>query len=192
MATTMMEGIERVVISAEEIARRVRELGQAIAADYRGGAARDLRRRPLLVVGILKGAMPFMADLVRAMDFPLEYDFMAVSSYGNGTSPGEVRILKDLDCAIGGRDVLIVEDIVDTGHTLQHILAGLSARGPASLRVCTLLDKPHRREVEVPVDYVGFVLPENLFVVGYGLDYAEVYRNLPFVGVLKPERIREE
>ncbi|MBC7170272.1 hypoxanthine phosphoribosyltransferase [Candidatus Bipolaricaulota bacterium] len=188
----MMEGIERVVISAEEIARRVRELGQAIAADYRGGAARDLRRRPLLVVGILKGAMPFMADLVRAMDFPLEYDFMAVSSYGNGTSPGEVRILKDLDCAIGGRDVLIVEDIVDTGHTLQHILAGLSARGPASLRVCTLLDKPHRREVEVPVDYVGFVLPENLFVVGYGLDYAEVYRNLPFVGVLKPERIREE
>ncbi len=191
MTTTMTEGIERVVISAEEIARRVRELGQAITADYRGGAARDLRRRPLLVVGILKGAMPFMADLVRALDLPIEYDFMAVSSYGNGTSPGEVRILKDLDCAIGGRDVLIVEDIVDTGHTLQHLLAGLSARGPASLRVCTLLDKPHRREVEVPVDYVGFVLPENLFVVGYGLDYAEVYRNLPFVGILKPECIRD-
>ncbi|HEU67997.1 MAG TPA: hypoxanthine phosphoribosyltransferase [Candidatus Acetothermia bacterium] len=188
----MTEGIERVVISAEEIARRVGELGQAITADYRGGAARDSRRRPLLVVGILKGAMPFMADLVRALDLPIEYDFMAVSSYGNGTSPGEVRILKDLDCAIGGRDVLIVEDIVDTGHTLQHLLAGLSARGPASLRVCTLLDKPHRREVEVPVDYVGFVLPENLFVVGYGLDYAEVYRNLPFVGILKPAYVREE
>jgi len=192
MVTTVTEGIERVVISAEEIARRVGELGQAITADYRGGAARDSRRRPLLVVGILKGAMPFMADLVRALDLPIEYDFMAVSSYGNGTSPGEVRILKDLDCAIGGRDVLIVEDIVDTGHTLQHLLAGLSARGPASLRVCTLLDKPHRREVEVPVDYVGFVLPENLFVVGYGLDYAEVYRNLPFVGILKPAYVREE
>lgn len=188
---TVTEGIERVVIPAEEIVRRVGELGQAITADYRGGKGRDPRRRPLLVVGILKGAMPFMADLGRVMDLPLEYDFMAVSSYGNGTSPGEVRILKDLDCAIRGRDVLIVEDIVDTGHTLQHILAGLSARGPATLRVCTLLDKPHRREVEVPVDYVGFVLPENLFVVGYGLDYGEVYRNLPFVGVLRPDCIRE-
>lgn len=191
MTTALMDGIARVVISEAEIARRVRELGREISADYRAGAAKDPRGRPPLVVGILKGAMPFMADLVRAMDIPLEYDFMAVSSYGNGTSPGEVRILKDLDCAIGRRDVLVVEDIVDTGHTLQHILAGLSARGPASLRVCTLLDKPHRREVEVPVDYVGFVLPENLFVVGYGLDYAEVYRNLPFVGVLKPDYIRD-
>ncbi len=191
MKTALMNGVERVVISADEIARRVEELGAQIAADHRSGGGQDVRRRPLLVVGILKGAMPFMADLVRAMDIPLEYDFMAVSSYGNGTSPGEVRILKDLDCAIGGRDVLIVEDIVDTGHTLQHILAGLSVRGPATLRVCTLLDKPHRREVEVPVDYVGFVLPENLFVVGYGLDYAEVYRNLPFVGILKPESIRD-
>jgi len=187
----LTDGIERVVIEAEAIARRVRELGSQISEQYRTGAAKDPRGRPLLVVGILKGAMPFMADLVRAMDFPLEYDFMAVSSYGNGTSPGEVRILKDLDCAIGGRDVLIVEDIVDTGHTLQHLLRGLSVRGPASLRVCTLLDKPHRREVEVPVDFVGFVLPENLFVVGYGLDYAEVYRNLPFVGVLKPECVRD-
>ncbi|MBP7726136.1 MAG: hypoxanthine phosphoribosyltransferase [Candidatus Bipolaricaulis anaerobius] len=186
-----MDKIERVVISADEIARRVRDLGREIAADYRGGAGRDPRRRPLLVVGILKGAMPFMADLIRALDLAIEYDFMAVSSYGNGTSPGEVRILKDLDCAIGGRDVLLVEDIVDTGHTLHHLLAGLSARGPATLRVCTLLDKPHRREVEVTVDYVGFVLPENLFVVGYGLDYAEVYRNLPFVAILKPECIRD-
>jgi hypoxanthine phosphoribosyltransferase len=186
-----MDGIERVVISADEIARRVRDLGRQISADYRGGVGRDPRGRPLLVVGILKGAMLFMADLIRALDLAIEYDFMAVSSYGNGTSPGEVRILKDLDCAIGGRDVLIVEDIVDTGHTLQHLLGGLSARGPATLRVCSLLDKPHRREVEVPVDYVGFVLPENLFVVGYGLDYAEVYRNLPFVGILKPGRVRD-
>lgn len=189
MKTALLDGIERVVISAEEISRRVEDLGRQIAADYGRGAGSDPRGRPLLVVGILKGALPFMADLVRALDIPIAYDFMAVSSYGNGTSPGEVRILKDLDCAIGGRDVLIVEDIVDTGHTLQHLLGGLSARGPATLRVCTLLDKPHRREVEVPVDYVGFVLPDNLFVVGYGLDYAEVYRNLPFVGVLKPEYV---
>lgn len=191
METVSTNAIERAVISTEEIARRVRDLGRQIAADYRDGAGRDVRGRPLLVVGVLKGAMPFMADLIRAIDLPIEYDFMAVSSYGNGTSPGEVRILKDLDCAIGGRDVLIVEDIVDTGHTLQHILAGLSVRGPVTLRVCTLLDKPHRREVEMSVHYVGFVLPENLFVVGYGLDYAEMYRNLPFVGTLKPEYLRD-
>lgn len=172
--------------------KRVRELGAQIAQDYKNGWKRDPFGRPLLVVGLLKGAMPFMADLIRAMDIPLEYDFMAVSSYRNGTSPGEVRVLKDLDCAIGRRDVLIVEDIVDTGHTLRHILRSLGAREPASLRVCTLLDKPHRREVEVPVDYVGFVLPENVFVVGYGLDYGELYRNLPFIGVLKPEYIREK
>lgn len=192
MTTSLLDQIERVIIPQEAISDRVRELGRQISADYgprRKG--RDPRGRPLLVVGILKGALPFMADLVRAIEVPLEYDFMAVSSYGNGTSPGEVRILKDLDCAIGRRDVLIVEDIVDTGHTLQHILGGLAARNPATLRVCTLLDKPHRREVEVPVDYVGFTLAENLFVVGYGLDYAEVYRNLPFVGVLKPECVRD-
>ncbi len=191
MTTVWTDGIERVVISAGEIADRVCQLGRQISDDYRSREGKDPRGRSLLVVGILKGAMPFMADLVRALDLPIEYDFMAVSSYGNGTSPGEVRILKDLDCAIGGRDVLIVEDIVDTGRTLQHLLGGLSARGPATLRVCTLLDKPHRREVEVPVDYAGFVVPENLFVVGYGLDYAEVYRNLPFVGILKPGYIRD-
>ena len=188
----MKEHIERVLFSAAEIAQRVRELGAQIAQDYKNGGKRDPFGRPLLVVGLLKGAMPFMADLIRAMDIPLEYDFMAVSSYRNGTSPGEVRVLKDLDCAIGRRDVLVVEDIVDTGHTLRHILRSLWAREPATLRVCTLLDKPHRREVEVPVDYVGFVLPENVFVVGYGLDYGELYRNLPFIGVLKPEYIREK
>lgn len=184
----MKGDIARVVFSAEEIQRRVRELGERIARDYReGGAARDPRGRPLLVVGILKGAMPFLADLIRAMDIPLEYDLMSVSSYRNGTSPGEVRILKDLDSPIGGRDVLVVEDIVDTGNTLEHILRRLRARSPASLRVCALLDKPARREVEVEVDYVGFTLPEDIFVVGYGLDYAELYRNLPFIGVLKEE-----
>lgn len=183
----MHEAIERVVFSAEEIQGRVRELGTQIVQDYQAGGKKDPHGRPLLVVGLLKGAMPFMADLIRAMDIALEYDFIAVSSYRNGTSPGEVRILKDLDRAVGGRDLLLVEDIVDTGHTLRHILRSLTVRDPASLRICTLLDKPHRREVEVPVHYVGFVLPENLFVVGYGLDYAEIYRNLPFIAVLKPE-----
>lgn len=187
----MREHIERVIFSAEEIASRVRDLASQIIRDYQEGGKCDPYGRPILVVGLLKGAMPFMADLIRAMNIPLEYDFMAVSSYRNGTSPGEVRVLKDLDRAIGHRDVLIVEDIVDTGHTLRHILRSLRARDPASLRVCTLLDKPHRREVEVPVDYVGFVLPENVFVVGYGLDYGELYRNLPFIGVLKPEYIRD-
>lgn len=187
----MREHIERVLFSAEEIQRRVRELGVQISQDYRNGGKKDPFGRPLLVVGLLKGALPFMADLIRNLDIPIHYDFMAVSSYRNGTSPGEVRVLKDLDCAIGRRDVLIVEDIVDTGHTLRRILRSLQAREPASLRVCTLLDKPYRREVEVPVDYVGFVVPENVFVVGYGLDYAELYRNLPFIGVLKPEYIRE-
>lgn len=187
----MREHVERVIFSAEEIASRVRDLASQIVRDYQEGGKCDPYGRPILVVGLLKGAMPFMADLIRAMNIPLEYDFMAVSSYRNGTSPGEVRVLKDLDRAIGHRDVLIVEDIVDTGHTLRHILRSLRARDPASLRVCTLLDKPHRREVEVPVDYVGFVLPENVFVVGYGLDYGELYRNLPFIGVLKPEYIRD-
>jgi len=184
------ERVERVIFSAETIARRVRELGATISQDYQAGAGRDPHRRPLLVVGLLKGALPFMADLIRAMDIPMEYDFMAVSSYQGRTSPGEVRILKDLDSPVGSRDLLVVEDIVDTGHTLDHILKRLKVREPASLRVCTLLDKPARRQVDVPVDYVGFTLDENLFVVGYGLDYAELYRNLPYIGVLKPEYIR--
>jgi len=186
----MSQVIGKVLYSAEEIARRVRELGATISQDYRAGAGRDPHRRPLLVVGLLKGALPFMADLIRAIDIPMEYDFMAVSSYRGRTSPGEVRILKDLDSPVGSRDLLIVEDIVDTGHTLDHILRRLKAREPASLRVCTLLDKPARRQLDVPVDYVGFTLKENLFVVGYGLDYAELYRNLPYIGVLKPEYVR--
>jgi len=188
----MSEIIGRVLYSAEDIARRVRELGAQISRDYKAGAGRDPYKRPLLVVGLLKGALPFMADLTRAMDIPMEYDFMAVSSYQGRTSPGEVRILKDLDSPVGRRDLLIVEDIVDTGHTLQHILRRLEVREPASLRVCTLLDKPARRRVEVPVDYVGFTLEENLFVVGYGLDYAELYRNLPYIGVVKPEFVDKE
>ncbi|MGC9530551.1 MAG: hypoxanthine phosphoribosyltransferase [Candidatus Bipolaricaulaceae bacterium] len=182
-----MVKLERVVFSADAIAKCVRELGAQISRDYAGGIGRDPHSRPPLVVGLLKGALPFMADLIRCLDIPLEYDFMVVSSYQGRTSPGEVRILNDLDSPVGGRDLLVVEDIVDTGQTLHHILRRLAAREPASIRVCTLLDKPMRREVEVPVDYVGFTLEENLFVVGYGLDYAELYRNLPHIGILQPE-----
>jgi hypoxanthine phosphoribosyltransferase len=181
--------IKRVLFSAGEIACRVKELGAQITDDYLTGSAQDNQGRPLLVVGILKGAIVFMTDLIRVLDFPVECDFMAMSSYRDKTAPGEVRILKDLDRSIAGRDVLIVEDIVDTGHTLSHTIKGLSVRNPATLRVCTFLDKPYRREVKVLSDYVGFVLLEDSFVVGYGFDIGEQYRNLPFVGILKPEYI---
>ncbi len=184
--------IEQVLFSAEDIQRRVRELGLEISRDYEQVAERSDKVRPLLVVGLLKGALPFMADLIRAIGVPLEYDFIAVSSYANGTSPGEVRVLKDLERAVAGRNLLIVEDIVDTGHTLRHITRRLLARDPASIRVCTLLDKPHRREVDVTVDYVGFELEDPWFVVGYGLDFGELYRNLPYIGSLRPEFIEEQ
>ncbi len=181
--------VERVLFSAEEIQKRVRELGAAISADYREAGTKNERTRPLLVVGLLKGALPFMADLIRAIQVPMEYDFIAVSSYENGTVPGEVRVLKDLERAVAGRNLLVVEDIVDTGHTLRHITRRLQARDPASIKVCTLLDKPHRREVEVEVDYVGFKLEDPWFVVGYGLDFGELYRNLPYIGALRSECI---
>ncbi len=175
----MYEDVARVLISEEELQRRVRELAQQIEADYQG--------KDLLLVGLLKGAVHFMVDLTRAMKRPVAIDFMAVSSYGASTeSSGIVRILKDLDESIEGKHVLIVEDIVDTGLTLKYILEMLRRRGPASLRVCALLNKKERRLVDVPLDYVGFDIP-NEFVVGYGLDFRQVYRNLPFVAVLKPE-----
>lgn len=175
----MYEDVARVLISEEELQRRVRELAQQIEVDYQG--------KDLLLVGLLKGAVHFMVDLTRAMKRPVAIDFMAVSSYGASTeSSGIVRILKDLDESIEGKHVLIVEDIVDTGLTLKYILEMLRRRGPASLRVCALLNKKERRLVDVPLDYVGFDIP-NEFVVGYGLDFRQVYRNLPFVAVLKPE-----
>lgn len=181
------DAVERILFSAEEISKRVQELGAQITADYQGGAGEDPLGRPLLVIGILKGALPFMADLVRALKLPINYDFMAVSSYGNGVTSGEVRTLKDLEFPIAGRDVLIVEDIVDTGRTLQRLVGGLSAREPATLRVCALLDKPFRREVEALVHYIGFVLEptEDVFMVGYGLDKGEDGRNLPFLAKAK-------
>ena len=170
---------EELLLTREQIAARVQEMGRQITEDFRG--------RDLTVICILKGAVVFFVDLVREIDLPMTMDFMAISSYGSATkSSGVVRILKDLDHAIAGRHVIIVEDIVDTGKTLAFLKENLLARGAASLKICTLLDKPERRQVEIEADYFGFVIP-NEFVVGYGLDYAEKYRNLPEIGVLKPE-----
>jgi len=171
------DGVESVLITEEQLRRRVAELGEQLTGDYRG--------KPLLLVGVLKGALPFMVDLAREIRLPLEMDFMAVSSYGASTrSSGVVRILKDLDEPVEGKHVLVVEDIVDTGLTLEYILRNLATRQPASVRVCALLVKDRARPVAVRLDYVGFTIPDR-FVVGYGLDYAERYRNLPYVGVLR-------
>src|ERR671923_826691 len=172
--------IDQILLTEEQIARRVAELGERITADYQG--------RAVTLVSVLKGSLPFMADLMRAITIPLRIDLMEVSSYGGSTteSSGLVRILKDLSASIEGEDVLLVEDIIDTGLTLNYLLRYLRGKNPDSLRICTLLDKPARRLVEIPVDYVGFTIPDQ-FVVGYGLDYGEVYRNLRFVGVLKPD-----
>lgn len=176
----MTDDVAKILISEEEIQARIAELGKAISRDYEG--------EDLVLVCILKGGVTFLADLMRNLTIPHEVDFMAISSYGRGTtSSGVVRILKDLDTNIEGRNVLIVEDIIDTGHTLEYIIANLRTRRPKSLRICTLLSKPSRREVDIPLDYVGFEIP-NEFVIGYGLDFAEHYRNLPFIGVLKPEK----
>jgi hypoxanthine phosphoribosyltransferase len=168
--------IGEVLVTAEELQRRVSELGEEISRDYAG--------KPLLLVGVLKGAVFFLSDLMRFIEIPVEVDFMAVASYGSATdSSGVVRILKDLDAAIEGRDVLIVEDIVDSGLTLQYLMRNLGSRTPRTLEVCALLNKPERRKVDLPTRYVGFEIPDR-FVVGYGLDYAERHRNLPFVAVL--------
>jgi hypoxanthine phosphoribosyltransferase len=170
-------GVGEVLISAEDLQKRVTELGEEISRAYAG--------KPLLLVGVLKGAVFFLSDLMRFIDIPVEVDFMAVASYGSATdSSGVVRILKDLDASIEGRDVLIVEDIVDSGLTLQYLLRNLGSRNPRTLEVCALLIKPERRKVDLPIGYVGFEIPDR-FVVGYGLDYAERYRNLPFVAALE-------
>ena len=166
-----------VLISSEEIQQRIKQLGAEVARDYAG-------LNPLLI-GVLKGACIFLSDLMRAADIPLGLEFIAISSYGASTrTSGEVRILKDLDVAIEGRHILVVEDIVDTGLTLSYLLANLKSRGAASVKLAALLDKFERREKEVPIDYLGFKIPDK-FVVGYGLDFAERYRNLPFIAVVK-------
>jgi hypoxanthine phosphoribosyltransferase len=175
----MLNDIKETLISEEELKAKVKEMGQAISRDYAG--------QEILMIGVLRGAVIFMADLARAIDIPVAIDFMAVSSYGAATSTsGIVRILKDLDESIEGRHLLVVEDIIDSGLTLNYLLDNLKSRNPASIKLCTLLSKPERRKVDVPVDYTGFTIPDE-FVVGYGLDYAEKYRNLPFIAVLKPE-----
>ena len=174
----MHQDVSEILLTEPELRGRVAELGRELAADY---ADRD----PILI-GVLKGSVVFLADLVRQMDIPLSVDLMEVSSYGSGTeSSGQVRILKDLKGSIEGRNVLVVEDIIDTGLTLNYLLRYLGDRAPASLRVACLLDKPARRLVEMEIDYRGFTIPDR-FVVGYGLDYDERYRNLPYIGVLKP------
>jgi hypoxanthine phosphoribosyltransferase len=175
----LKEDVAEVLISEEEIEAKVKELAQKISEDYEG--------QELLLVCILKGGTVFLADLMREMEIPVEVDFMAISSYGDGTvSSGVVRILMDLETNIEGKNVLIVEDIIDTGRTIDYISEMLRSRDPASLRICTLLDKRARREVEVPLHYIGFQIPDK-FVIGYGLDYGQIYRNLPFIGVLKAE-----
>lgn len=179
MMGTMHDDIREILLSEEEIAEIVRNMGRQISEDYKG--------KNLFLVSVLKGSLLFMADLMRQITIPCTIDFLAVSSYGKGTtSSGEVRILKDLDASLEGKDLLIVEDILDSGVTLSYLLKNLSARNPASIRLCTFLDKPERRRVDIHADYVGASVPDE-FIVGYGLDYAEVYRNLPYVGVLKPE-----
>lgn len=177
---SMHQDIDHILVSEEQLKVKVAELGAQISADYEG--------RDLLLVSILKGAVVFMADLMRAVTIPCGIDFMVVSSYGgaNTSSTGLVKIIKDLDQDLTGKDVLIVEDILDTGITLSHLMPMLQMRRPNSLRLCTILSKPSRRKADIEPDYCGFEVPDE-FVVGYGLDYDEKYRNLPYVGVLKPE-----
>ncbi len=176
--TELNPDIGRILVTEDEIQSKVAELGKLISDDYRG--------RDLLLIGVLKGAFMLMSDLARHIAIPLELDFMAVSSYGSATkTSGVVRIMKDLDLDISGRGVLIVEDIIDSGLTLSYLMKNLKARRPASLEVCALLSKPEVQKVELDVRYHGFALPP-VFVVGYGLDYGERYRNLPYVGTLKP------
>jgi len=180
---SLEQGVGEILISEDELQARIRELGRELSEEYAG--------RELLLVGVLKGAVFFLSDLMRTLTVPCEIDFMAISSYGASTdSSGVVRILKDLDINIEGRHVLVVEDIVDSGLTLSYLMRNLESRGPATLEVCALLTKPARREIDVQVRYVGFEIP-NRFVIGYGLDFAERYRNLPYVGILHPDLLPE-
>ncbi len=174
----MKNDIKEVLFTEEQLRQKVDELGAQITADYRG-------KNPL-IVSVLKGSYVFMADLTRRIDTPCNVDFMVVSSYGAGTkTSGEVQIIKDLENSIDGRDLIIVEDILDSGVTLSYLMKVLTARGANSIRLCTLLSKPDRRKIDVHIDYLGFEIPDE-FVVGYGLDFAEKYRNLPYIGILKP------
>ena len=177
---SMHDDVQEILFTEQQLKDRVAQLGRESSRDYAG-------KEPVLLVSVLRGSYIFMADLSRAIDIPVQIDFMSVSSYGKGTSTsGQVEIKKDLSDSIEGVHVIVVEDILDSGNTLSYLLHVLSARHPASISLCTLLDKPERREKPIQADYVGFTVP-NAFIVGYGLDYAEKYRNLPYIGVLKPE-----
>ncbi len=179
MNDNMKDDVLRVLLSEDEIRAKVQEMGKKLSEDYKG--------KNLLLVTVLKGAVVFLADLMRQIDVPAEIDFMVVSSYGSGIkSSGVVKIVKDLDVPLAGKDILIVEDILDSGMTLSYIKELLQSRGPRSIRIVTLLDKPARRKVDLQADYAGFEVPDE-FVVGYGLDFDERYRNLPYIGILKPE-----
>ena len=176
----LVDDVAEVLVSEDQLRHKVAELGARLSADYAS--------RPLTLVSVLKGSLPFMADLMRAITIPLTIDLMEVSSYGGAVTEtsGLVRILKDLSASIEGKDVVIVEDIIDTGLTLNYLMRYLRGKNPQSLKICALLDKPARRLVDIDIDYRGFSIPDR-FVIGYGLDYAEFYRNLPFIGVLRPE-----
>ena len=183
MHTELERAVGEILIDSDHLRARIAELGEEISAAYEG--------KDLLLIGVLKGAVFFMADLMRHLTVPCEVDFMAISSYGAATdSSGVVRILKDLDINIEGRNVLVVEDIIDSGLTLSYLMRNLESREPASLEICALLTKPERREIDVPVRWIGFEIPIR-FVIGYGLDFAERYRNLPYVGVLSVELMPE-
>ncbi len=174
----MDNGIQEILFTEEEIRQKVQDLGKQISRDYN-------ENDEIIVVGVLKGASVFMADLMRQINIPVYIDFMAVSSYGYSTeSSGVVRILKDLDLEVEGKHVLIVEDIIDTGLTLKYLIDNLKSRNVKSLKICTLLDKPKRRKCDLDIDYIGFEIPDK-FIVGYGIDYAEIYRNLPYIAVIK-------
>ena len=175
----MKDIIKEVLVSEEEITLKVKEMGKQITEDYKG--------QDLMLIGILKGAVIFMSELAQNIELPVQMEFMAVSSYGKSSvSTGEVRIIKDLDFSVEDRNLLIIEDIIDTGYTLSYLIDNLKKRGAKSVKVCTLLDKPDRRKADIHVDYLGFIVPDE-FIVGYGLDYAERYRNLPYVAALKEE-----
>ena len=182
----MHEDIAKIFYTEEQLKKRVAEMGQQITSDYK-----DVKEE-IFCVGILKGAVNFYTDLVRQINLPIRYDFMIASSYGNGTSTtGSVKILKDLDYDIEGKHLIIIEDIIDSGTTMNYLMKYFQERKPKSVKLCSLLSKPSRRTVDVNIDYCGFVVPDE-FLVGYGLDYAEVYRNLPYIGVLKPEIYAEQ
>ncbi len=175
----MKNDIKSVLLTAEQIAEKCEELGKQITEDYRG--------KDLLLVSVLKGGVVFFSDLMRHIDLPLMIDFMVVSSYGSGAkTSGNVKVIKDLDINVADKDVLIIEDILDSGVTLQHLTVLLNSRGPKSIKICTLLDKPERRKADITSDYIGFKVPDE-FLIGYGLDYAEKYRNLPYIGLLDPK-----